>query len=157
MKLIDIVFRVGSLGGLVSAAFLIYDRTIRWRPVCYLCPVPEDFRVHLRIRNVASETVFIDAISITPQRLEIVLKSEVEAAAALIRPRDVVQDRSMVIGPSEEKSIPLTFQLQGLFDSAPIKLKVYWRTTRWSWPLRRCVRIKTSPKDIQRLFDAAKP
>src|SRR5579871_1223172 len=63
-ELFDAVKTSGSLVGLATGAFLIYDRLIRSRPVAYLGV--SDYKADLRFKNTTHETIIIDEIKITP-------------------------------------------------------------------------------------------
>jgi hypothetical protein len=155
---IETIKFVGGVSGIASALFLVYDRLIRGRPLVYLCP--QEFRVHVRINNAVSETIIVDDIEIEPPVLEIVwgtdTRSDVEAAAALIGMFKREEKRTFVIIPTEERSLPLIFKLGDLEDNAPIKIKLYWRNTRRSLPYRRTISVRTCPRDLRLLFEAAR-
>src|SRR5882672_2089331 len=63
---------VGSIGGLASSGFLIYDRVYRFRPIVYL--QPQKGSVYLCVRNVANETLVIDRIDVSPKVFAVSMK-----------------------------------------------------------------------------------
>lgn len=62
--IVEIIKFVGSVAGLFTAGFLIYDRLIRSRPIAYLGV--SDYKADLRFKSVTQETVIVDEIAITP-------------------------------------------------------------------------------------------
>ena len=147
---------IGGIGGLLSAAFLLYDRIFRWRPLVYLHP--EDFQVKLRIVNVARETIIIDKIK-TPPMIAVIWDSDLRAAAAVIEPsvrEEVNESRPLVIGPSEERSVGLMpgFNAVSPAPEARLSIRCDWRNTRRPLPFRRSVHVRTNRRDFETLRNA---
>jgi hypothetical protein len=108
---------VGGLGGLASSGFLIYDRIWRLRPIVYL--QPQKGSVYLRVRNVASETLVIDRIDVSPKVFAISMRgnkddflSRVDASVdAMFGTETDGESRTFsVLGPLEERSFQLSFE-----------------------------------------------
>ena len=59
----------GGLSGLASGIFLVYDRLFRDQPIAFL--VPCKYKAGLRLKNIAKETIIIEAIDVTPPNLQV--------------------------------------------------------------------------------------
>ena len=59
----DLVTKVGSVVGLLTAAFVVYDRIIQRRPLAYFAPAPLGGIVrrtgYLRIRNTGEQPIIV--------------------------------------------------------------------------------------------------
>jgi hypothetical protein len=148
---------LGSMGGIASSGFLIYDRVWRDRPMVYL--QPRKASVYLCVKNVAKETLVIDRIDVSPKALAISMRgdkddfvSRVEASVdAMFGTETEGESHTFsVLGPQEER----TFQLNALKEcdalksNDTIRIRCVWRTTRRPWPIRRTVSVRTTPKDF---------
>lgn len=154
---------VGSLSGLASVGFLAYDRLIRFRPSVFL--IPKDYKTHLRINNVANETIIIDDVTITPPRLLQVVRAndlitaseEKQVAFYGGAGRKLPEGVYLVIKPLDQRTASL-HRLEG-FESADgaktVEIRCRWRNTRQSVMWSRYVRVKTTVKDIRDLTEAA--
>jgi hypothetical protein len=153
---------LGSIGGIASSGFLIYDRLWRLRPTVYL--QPDDYNVHLRIKNNANEALVIDKIDISPKVLSIAIKDEegsllstVEAVADQYYPEE---GRTFcVLSPLEERSFRLVAltACDALKDSDRIRIRCAWRTTRAQWPFIRTVTVATTRGDFGSFLIASRP
>ncbi len=152
---------LGSIGGLASSGFLIYDRIWRLRPTVYL--QPDDYNVHLRIKNNANEALVIDQVDISPRVLNIAIKDEedplfstVEAVADQYYPEE---GRTFcVLRPLEERSFRLVAltACDELKENHRIKIRCTWRSTRSQWPFTRTVTVPTSPGDFRSFLLASR-
>jgi hypothetical protein len=147
---------VGSIGGLASSGFLVYDRLYRLRPIVYL--QPHDKRVHLKVNNTANEAIVIDKIDVSPKVLGIVMKerkgdlvSRMDATANAIYDAQTEGSTFAVIPPLEEGSFRLV-ELKAcaeLKDDERIRVRCDWRSTRRPWPFTRGVSVTTTPGDLR--------
>jgi hypothetical protein len=151
---------VGSIGGLASSGFLIYDRIWRLRPIVYL--QPHDFKVHLRIKNTADEALIIGRITVSPKVLSIAMNDGENAALLSIVEAITAGEgggRSfLVLGPQEERSFRLTAltaaDAQKVDDR--IRIRCDWRSTRKPWPFTRSVTVTTNRADFEAFLKAAR-
>ena len=163
--IVEVIKFVGSLAGLATAAFLIYDRLIRSRPVVYLGV--SDFKADLRFKNVTSETIIIDEIKITPDYLRAARANDLitpnEERQQSFYPTSAGKDDPRFEGnfvflkPSEERHFAL--HRFGGFEQAPademIVIRCRWESTRRPWFTKRYVNVRTSVEKIRKLVDAA--
>jgi hypothetical protein len=160
-KAVEWLKLVGSIGGLASSGFLIYDRIWRLRPTVYI--QPHDYNVHLRIKNNANEALVIDKVDISPKVLNIAIMDEddpllstVEAVADQYYPEE---GRTFcVLSPLEQRSFRLVAltACDGLKDNHRIKIQCAWRSTRSQWPFTRTVTVPTSPRDFRSFLLASR-
>lgn len=151
---------IGSIGGLASSGFLIYDRLWRLRPTVYLQPY--DFHVYLRIKNTADEALIIDRIAISPKVVSIAMNDGQNAALLSIVEaitRGETGSRSfLVLGPEEERSFRLVSLnvADKLKEDNKIRIRCDWRSTRKPWPFTRSVTVTTSRADFEAFLKAAR-
>jgi hypothetical protein len=158
----ELVKFVGGLGGLASSVFLIYDRVLRYRPSAFLIPV--DYKTSVRFQNVAAETIIVDEVVIRPPMMlklaranDLVTRNE-ERAAALYSSDDRKLDGIfIVIKPTEERTFALHrfADFENADDGTPISIRCRWKNTRKPFPISRCVKIKTTVKEIKDLREAS--
>jgi hypothetical protein len=152
---------VGSLSGLASVGFLVYDRLIRFRPSVFL--IPKDFSAQIRISNVANETIIVDEITITPAFLQLVrandlITSNEEKQVTFYgkAARKLPDGAFLVIKPLDQRTVPLhrLAEFESADETKLVKIRCRWRNTRQSvwWP--RYVRVKTTAKDIRDLIES---
>jgi hypothetical protein len=130
-SVVELVKFVGGLSGLASAAFLIYDRMFRFRPLAFLIPV--EHKTNIRFSNVAPETVIIDQITITPPIVKVVKAND------LMTEND---DRAAVWYPTKDEKPEFTFVVIKPMDKRTFALHrsaefESWRNTRKSLPFPR--------------------
>jgi hypothetical protein len=146
---------VGSCAGLVSAYFLVYDRTARGKPLTFL--QLENWHVNLLVKNVADETIVVDKITVSLPAVSILTGDDtlaiVEAVAERFYPSGKTSRTFVVLGPQAERSFQLLFrpEAEKVADATPIKLVCVWRNTRKPWPLKRRAVIRTTMGDLQNL------
>jgi hypothetical protein len=153
---------VGSLSGLASVSFLVYDRLIRSRPSIFL--IPKDYNTQLCINNVTNETIIIHGVTIRPPFLELVRANDLvtaneEKAVAVYgrTARELPKGIYMVIKPLGERTAPLhrLADFENADGAKVVKIRCRWRNTRQPVPWSRYVRIKTTVQDIRDLREAA--
>src|SRR5882672_9792866 len=85
---------VGSAAGIISGAFLIYDRFVRDRPQVYLAK-HGSHAVDLVFRNTANETLIVDETGVAPNVLGLPHGHEIKDTVAAIyrRGEDVSESR----------------------------------------------------------------
>ena len=76
---------VGSAAGIISGAFLVYDRFVRNRPQAYLAKDSHHrHQVDLVLNNAANETLIVDETSVAPNVLGLPHGHEIRGTVAAI-------------------------------------------------------------------------
>jgi hypothetical protein len=164
-ELFDAVKSVGSPVGLASGGFLIYDRLIRSRPIAYLGT--SDYKVDIRLKNIANETIIIDQIKITPDYLQAARANDLithnEERQKAFYPTMAGKDdprfegEFVLLKPLEERKFPL--HRFGHFEKAPANEKVVircrWENTRRRWFMARYVTVRTTADKVRNLVEVA--
>jgi hypothetical protein len=101
---------IGSAAGIITGAFLLYDRIVRNRPTVYLRP--GKYRAEVAVTNIASETILIEDVRVSPQLLQAApgndLRSTITAAAASVYPNLAGDNRVfVVVDPLATRSLDL--------------------------------------------------
>jgi hypothetical protein len=135
----DVVRVLGTIGGLISPVFLLFDRFIRNRPV--IAVQRSSFYGHLtnhfdlRIFNGADQAILITGID-TSEHWGIARDDSVEGIIGAVRRRSF----SVIIGSRDERTFPILISKGAIEDAMPLplSLKVYWRDMRrpgwWTVP-----------------------
>jgi len=161
-ELLEAVKVVGSIGGLASSAFLIYDRMFRNQPEAYL--ISENYKVAIRFKNIAGETIIIHEIDVAPPLLALDRANDLMTAqqdrAAVWYPSindETAMRAFIVLPPAAERSFQLkrSAEFENADDGQMITIRCKWRNTRKPLPVYRSVRIKTSVGDIKSLREVA--
>jgi hypothetical protein len=152
---------VGSVIGLASGVFLVYDRLFRNYPIIYLAV--SDYWPALCLKNVTSETIVIDEIKITPDLLHARgsndRKSRSQEKAEFFHPlpeRDL--STLVVLKPSEERRFVLAHtkeEFGKLSNETVVRISCRWKNTRFPVPWPRHVKLWTKVKLMRDLHDAA--
>jgi len=165
-ELFDGIKTFGSLVGLATGGFLIYDRLIRSRPVVYLGV--SDYKVDLRLKNVTHETVIVDEIRIAPpDYLRVARANDLitlnEDRQLSFYPTTSGKDdprfegNFVMLKPQEERKFAL--HRFGGFEQAKADNKVViccrWENTRRPWFTNRYVTVRTTVGKVKKLVDAA--
>jgi hypothetical protein len=150
----------GSLVGLATASFVVWDRVYRDRPIFALhVKSPPTGRaggrendVFLRIKNVSDEDIVVDDVSIGPAHLTLSVDNEIRSLVSAM----VSEVHPIVVGPFGERLLILiTTVVEGSpAELEPVSITATWRGTRRPWPWKRHVRIQTSVTEVRRLRSA---
>jgi hypothetical protein len=155
---LEVVKALGTIGGLVAPAFLIWDRVVRDRPrfALHMAPgQPHGNRFStLLIKNVMDEDLIIDSIVSTPSYLTPALDRQLES---IVRAAAGEFDRPLIVEPLGECTLPLVIQKRSDGnENAPVKIVATWRATRRRWFWKGTVTITTSVAQVKEL-EAARP
>jgi hypothetical protein len=135
----DVIRTLGTIGGLVSPVFLLFDRFIRNRPI--LAVQRASFYGHptshfdLRIFNGADQAILITGID-SSEHWGIAKDDSVEGVIGAVRRRSF----SVIVGSREERTFPILISKDAIEDPTPqaLSLKVYWKDLRrpgwWTVP-----------------------
>jgi hypothetical protein len=148
---------VGSLAGLVSGGFLIYDRFVRDRPLAYLAKA-DAHQIDVVLKNAANETLIVDEIGVAPNVLGLAGGHEIRDIVPTIirRGEDTSESKRPCFFPVEPfgelKLGVVTFDLFNQLDSnGSITIRLKWRNTRYGLPFARKVSVMTTAGDIRKL------
>ena len=145
---------IGAVLGIATAAFIVFDRVFRGRPIFALhakVRAPNDNDLFLRIKNVLDEDVVIENWDVTPELVGLSkddsVRAIIEAAAgniqtAILPPLGELMLRLIILGPATGR------------EQEPIIISAQWNNTRRPWPFRRTLKIKTSVARLRALKGA---
>jgi hypothetical protein len=154
----EVLKTIGSFAGLLSAAFLIYDRFAKGRPVASLTISQENKRPSPRIRvsNPGSFDVAVLSTSVEPN---VYLLAENEGAEGNLRasfgqiPNFMLkpgQEKELRIVPRFENNLPLDLKPQD------VTFRIYWRRGNSTWLRQMPVRVVVNT-DLIRQYGLPKP
>jgi hypothetical protein len=135
----DVIRTLGTIGGLVSPLFLLFDRFIRNRPI--VAVQRASFYGHptshfdLRIFNGSDQAILITGIE-TSEHWGVAKDDSVEGIIGVVRRHSF----SVVVESRGERTFPILIASSALEDPVPlpVSLKVYWRDLRrpgwWTVP-----------------------
>jgi hypothetical protein len=155
---VEVIKFVGGIGGIFSTLFLIIDRMFRYSPTVSFRP--HDNAVRLVIRNAMSESMIVDAITVTPPYLGIASRDGTDAltiiqAAVEARAKGISHESSefLIVDPLAEQMYRVVrlVDFGKLPQDAKIKIRCQWRSTGRSNYLKRTAMARTTVKDILRL------
>ena len=159
MGAVQILQAIGSALGALSAAFLVYDRAVRGRPIFGLHAEPglaasSENYLYVRIVNVLDEDLVFENFSIAPPIVGLAEGHDVrEITAAQIQ-----KVRTLVLPPRREATYVLVILGAATGrDSERIVISAEWRATRRPWPGKRTVRIRTTVAELKNLKAARTP
>jgi hypothetical protein len=122
---------IGSLLGIATASFIVYDRFIRSRLIVALHVKKPELRseneVYLRIRNTVPEDIVVDAITIQPPFLTLAYDDDVQSMTNAL----IGSFNRIVVGPHDERLLLIVIRdRKDVSKSAPVAISVAWRATR---------------------------
>jgi hypothetical protein len=135
----DVIRTLGTIGGLASPIFLLFDRFVRNRPV--LAVQRGRFYDHptshfdLRIFNGADQAILITGIE-TSEHWSIAKDDSIDGIIGAVRRHSF----SLILESHENRTFPILIASSTFDDpaSVPLSLKVYWRDLRrpgwWTVP-----------------------
>jgi len=150
---------IGSALGALSAAFLVYDRVVRGRPIFALHVEPglaasSENYLHVRIVNGLDEALVVENFSIAPPIVGLAEDHGIRAITAA----QIQNVRTLVLPPRGEATYMLVILGAATDrDSERIVISAEWRTTRRPWPWKRTVRIRTTVAELKNLKAARTP
>jgi hypothetical protein len=149
--MLEVIKILGSIVGLLTGGFIVYDRFLRFRPVIWLRPMTFR-RIELHVRNLADEDLLVEEIGVRPPSVTVAVGSEVgdtvRAAAG--------QPFSIIIPAKADMGFPIVTRPE--FDTLPdetrLSFKLRWSlaSSRWIW--QKPVVLRVSRGQFRRLNDA---
>jgi hypothetical protein len=153
--LLEAIKLIGGMLGIATAAFIVFDRVSRNKPIFALHAKPRvagDNYLFLRVKNVLDEDVVIENWRIEPDGL-VGLSTGVSVRAlvgAMIR-----QIPTTILPPlGEEKFNLVILDLTTNRKRKPLTISAQWNTTRHPWPFRRRAKITTTVERLEELKGA---
>lgn len=150
--LLEYIFKIGSLAGLVSAGFLIFDRFFKHRPsislhrqIVYNAP-----EIFLRVVNNDDSDLAIHKIECSSDRWAIAYHDDTRAIAIAVLNKAL---SNFVIPPRGTHLFSL-IPVPGEGDdplSEPLTFVMTWNLTGRSWLWRRTTKLKTHTDHISQL------
>lgn len=149
---------VGALLGTASAAFIVYDRAVRGRPIFALHAQPglasSENYLHVRIVNVLDEDLVVENFSVVPPIVGLAEDHDILAITAA----QIQEVRTLVLPPRREATYVLVILGAATDrDSERIVISAEWRRTQRPWPWKRTVHIRTTVSELRRLKAARAP
>jgi hypothetical protein len=145
---------IGAVLAIATAAFIVFDRVFRGRPIFALhakVRVPGDNDLFLRVKNVLDEDVVIENWDVSPKLVGLStdqsMRAIVEAATgnistAILPPLGELTLRLIILGAATGR------------ENVPITISAEWNNTRRPWPFRRTLKIKTTAARLHELKGA---
>jgi hypothetical protein len=158
--MLEAIKLVGGIAGLVTTAFVIWDRWVRGRPLAWVdatkrfTGTPEEY---IRIKNPGYGNVFIRKVRVFPQNIYGVAKDpSVRAITSALFNIDV----NVLLRPGKTHDLGIIKSPKKLDEpqdapSRRVCFLIYWRKTSSTWLPQVPVVIMTSTGDIERIAAAA--
>jgi hypothetical protein len=145
---------IGAVLGIATAAFIVFDRVFRNRPIFVLhakVRAPNDNDLFLRVKNVLDEDIVIEKWGMSPAFVGLSkddsFRAVFEAAIgntpiAILPPLGELRLRLIILGAATGR------------ENEPITISAQWNNTRRPWPFRRTLKIKTTVTRLHALKGA---
>lgn len=150
--MLEMIKLVGSFAGLVSAAFLFWDRWVRGRPLAWVTAkkLGAASYEYIRVVNPGPGGVFIRRIDVSPPIYGIAKDHSAGAIAGTLGDEDV----HVFLEPGKTHDLVLIDrrnQLEVPNDAPPQRVYIFirWRKTSSSWLRQFPVRVVTSTDVIR--------
>ena len=145
-SIIETLKSVGSIVGLITGAFVVFDRFIRNQPFLSFEPrESNDKSIELRVHNVADEGLLIQRIVVEPRQLAAFafgenVRATIEAAASMHN-----DDSRIAFVPAQSTSL-LPMIVYSEWNNCPedtkLNVVVHWRPSSsrffWTRPIKIC-------------------
>jgi hypothetical protein len=161
--MLEAIKLVGAIAGLLTTAFVIWDRWARGRPLASVTAarwLSGDPRPYLCIKNSGPSHVFILGVRVHPKAPPIYGVAKDHSEKAVFSSALYGDDVNVLLPPGKEHSLPI-IELPKNID-APIDTTgrrilflIYWRKTSSMWLPQIPVWNWTSTDDIKRIAAAA--
>ena len=142
---------IGSIAGLATAAFTIWDRLLRWRPLAFISVsgTAHNFLTHLNIKNVSPINILVKDIRCYPNYFRVATGTSVKQIARAISRVPVLT----VLPPNEQTELQLFQSPNRGADAKPARvfIFVYWRKTSYTWLPQIPVLVLTSTSDLEKM------
>jgi len=157
--IIEFIKTAGGIAGLATAAFMVWDRWARGRPLAWVTATkrfagnPEDY---ICIKNPGFSDVFIRGVRVYPKRIYGVAKDNSTKAIA----SSFYADVNVLLPPGEEQYLPIIEfpkDLDKPLDTSRrwVCFLIFWRKTSSTWLPQFPILVITSTRDIESISVAA--
>jgi hypothetical protein len=146
MELFEIVKTIGSLSGLLSGLFLVWDRMVKGRPVCSITTVKHGSNTYaaLRINNVGVHDVAVLNIRVKPN----VYMLSKDFGVDNLLTASLGGKPALMLAPEEKKELMIVPRYTGGGRQDErlrrVVFSVSWRRGNATWLPRIPVRVPTS-------------
>jgi hypothetical protein len=165
-QMLEAIKLVGAIAGLLTTAFVIWDRWARGRPLAWVTAkkLGANPYEYIRIKNPGPADVFILAVRAYPSKIYAiakdhspgsVMRTQVNIDVNVLLPQGEIWDLPIVKLPKpveEPKDQPNVAEAP---QDQPVRFVIYWRKTSSSYLRQVPVVIMTSTHDIERIAKAA--
>jgi hypothetical protein len=161
VTLVEAIKLFGGIAGLLTAAFMVWDRFLRGRPLAEVTAEkrfsnPEEY---IRIKNPGPGDVLIREVRVhqkAPPIYEIAKDHSARAIISSLYGTDV----SVLLRPGEERLLPIIERPRDIdrpidMSSRRVWFFIYWRKTSLTWLPQPPVFVMTSSDYIKRIAAAA--
>lgn len=152
----------GGLAGLVSAAFLIWDRWARGRPLAWV--TAKEYWAsryqYIRIQNPGPADLFIRKVRAYPPIYSFAKDHKAESIAAATIGVDVHvllaagETHDLVLIPRDIETPDIPVFVPRDPDSRRVSFYIHWRKTSSSWLWQIPVTVRSSARDIEQIAAA---
>jgi hypothetical protein len=156
--MLETIKTIGAYAGLVTAAFVVWDRWARGRPLAWVTATkfgaaPYEY---IRVKNPGPGAVFIWRVDVHPPIYGIAKDHSAQAIAGTLVDGDV----HVLLEPGQAHDLVIIDrrnQLEVPKDAPPqrVYMFIHWRKTSSSWLWQFPVPVVTSTHDIERMAAAA--
>jgi hypothetical protein len=156
--MLEAIKLVGAIAGLLTTAFLIWDRWARGRPLAWVTAKKLGVNPYkyIRIKNPGPADVFILAVRVYPSMVYSIAKDH--SKEAVVGAASFNVDVNVVLWQGEVRDLPIIEvskpDHRNVADQ-PVRFVIYWRKTSSSYLRQVPVMIMTSTRDIDRIAQAA--
>jgi hypothetical protein len=164
--MLEAIKLVGAIAGLLTTAFVIWDRWARGRPLAWVTAKKlglNPFK-YIRIKNPGPADVFIRGVRAYPSRTYHIAKDH--SARAILEATFNI-DVNVLLGQGEVCDLPIIEPSKPVEEpkdqhgvaevqqDQPVRFVIYWRKTSSSYLRQVPVMIMTSTRDIERIGESA--
>ena len=156
-SIIEFIKTVGGIAGLLTAAFMVWDRWARGRPLAWVTATKFGANPleYIRLKNPGYGDVFVLAVRAYPRVYDVAKDRSTRAA---ITDTGFQRDVRVLLKQNKEwdlKIFPNRRKLPEGSASRRVYFLIFWRKTSSTWLPQVPVVIMTSTGDIERIAAAA--
>ena len=148
---------LGTLLGICTATFIVYDRLYRGRPIISVTAerrtISENF-LFVRIKNVLDHDIIVENWFVSDPRL-ISIYMDDTLRAALVGSLGTIP--AIIIPPLGVGKLPLVVRGGESDFSQSVTIEADWDNTARPWPFRRYIKIKKTIGELRELERAHLP
>lgn len=160
VTMLEAVKLVGAIAGLLTTAFVLWDRWAHGRPLAWVTAKKLGVNPYeyIRIKNPGPADVFILGVRAYPSRVYGIAKDHEPGS---IMRAQINIDVNVLLTQGEVCDLPIIKLPKPVVEDEPnatdqpVRFLIYWRKTSSSYLRQAPVVILTSTRDIERIADAA--